>query len=409
MKQNALLSAALLAVFSTALLWAGDWPQWLGPNRDGTSSETGLSTTWPAGGPKQLWQRDVGQGFAGPVIAGNRLILFHRLGNKEVVECLQPADGKKLWEYSYDTSFEDSFRKGNGPRSTPLIHGQRVVTLGADGVLTCLDLGNGQKVWQRFLLKEYKVPDSYFGIGTSPIVEQDMVLVNVGAVDAGIVAFKLETGKEVWRATKDQASYSSPVCCTVGGARLAVFLTRVGVVVLDPATGKVHYQKRWRARIDASVNAATPIVAGDLAFISSSYDTGALLLKLRADGADEIWSGDDIMSNHYNTCVQHQGYLYGFDGRQESGPRLRCVELKTGKVQWTKERFGCGSMILVQGHILLLTEQGDLVMMEASPTAYREKARSRVFDRPPCRAQIALADGKLFARDQVKLVCWSLK
>ena len=180
-------------------------------------------------------------------------------------------------------------------------------------------------------------------------------------------------------------------------------------MVLDPANGKVRFEKRWRARIDASVNAATPLVVGDLAFFSASYETGALLLKLRPDGADEIWSGDDIMSNHYNTCVHHDGYLYGFDGRQESGPRLRCVDFKTGKVQWTRERFGCGSMILVQGHILMLTEEGSLILAEASPQAYREKARSRVFEGVPCRAQIALAEGRLFARDRGKLTCWDLK
>ena len=179
------MSAALLAIWfcclpTSSMAVAGDWPQWLGPRRDGSSSETGIKTAWPASGPKQLWQRNVGSGFAGPVVAGNRLILFHRVGDKEVVECLDPADGKKHWDYSYNTSFEDGFRKGNGPRSTPLIHGQRVVTLGADGMLLCLDLATGQKIWQRPLLTDYKVPDSYFGVGTSPMVEQDMVLVNVG-------------------------------------------------------------------------------------------------------------------------------------------------------------------------------------------------------------------------------------
>ena len=408
-KPAIIASVFMITLFGNAAAWADDWPQWLGPNRNGVSAETGINTSWPEKGPKQLWQREVGSGFAGPVVVGNRLILFHRVGDMEVVECLDPADGKKMWDYSYAATFVDTYRKGNGPRSTPVIHGQRVITLGADGVLLCLDLQSGKKIWERRLLSEYKVPDSYFGVGTSPMVEKDLVLVNVGGRDAGIVAFALETGKEVWKATQDQASYSSPVCCTVGGARLGVFFTRNGVVLLDPANGKVRFQKRWRAAIDASVNAATPLVVGDLAFFSASYETGGLLLKLRPDGADEVWAGDEIMSNHYNTCVYHDGYLYGFDGRQEVGPRLRCVELKTGKAQWTKERFGCGSMILVQGHIIILTEQGELISVEANPKAYREKARSRVFEGVPCRAQIALAEGRLFARDQRKLACWTLK
>jgi len=400
---------ALLAVLCLVCqARAGDWPQWLGPQRDGVSSETGLAA-WPRQGPKRLWLRDVGSGFSGPVCAGDRLIIFHRLGDKEVVECLSPATGKKHWDFRYATAFDDSFGKGDGPRSTPVIHGKRVITLGAEGTLHCLDLEKGEKIWERRLQRDYKIPASYFGVGTSPMVDNDLVLINVGGKDAGIVAFALADGKEVWKATSDQASYSSPVVGTIGTSRQAVFFTRTGVVILDPATGKVGYQKRWRARIDASVNAATPLVIGDLAFFSASYDTGALLLKLRPDGADEVWQGEEIMSNHYNTCVHQRGYLYGFDGRQEAGPSLRCVELKTGKVQWTKERFGCGGMIAVDGQLLMLLESGDLILAEASPQAYREKARARILEGPPCRAQIALSEGRLFARDQGKLGCWELK
>ena len=181
------------------------------------------------------------------------------------------------------------------------------------------------------------------------------------------------------------------------------------MVILDPKTGKVGFEKRWRSRTETSVNAATPLVVGDLAFFSACYGTGALLLKLRAGGADEVWKGDGIMSNHYTTCVHHQGYLYGFDGRQESGPSLRCVEFKTGKVQWTKEDYGCGSMILVLDQLLMLTEKGELILAEANPREYRETVRARILEASPCRAQIALAEGRLFARDQRKLGCWKMR
>ncbi len=422
MRTSLLIMTSLLAL--PANLSAADWPQWLGPNRDGCSAETGLMTAWPKDGPKRLWQRDVGAGYSGPVVAGNRLILFHRLKDREVVECLDPASGKKQWDFSYATAFDDAYGKGNGPRSTPVIQGKRVVTLGAEGWLHCLNLETGRKIWDRRLHSDYKVPASFFGVGTSPVIEQDLVLVNVGGRDAGIVAFALDSGKEVWKATNHPASYSSPVVCTLAetrgvrstsprglepGTRHAVFFTRTGVVILDPKTGKVGFEKRCRSRMETSVNAATPLVVGDLAFFSACYDTGALLLKLRADGADEVWKGDDKMSNHYSTCVHHQGYLYGFDGRQEEGPSLRCVEFKTGKVQWTKEDYGCGSTILVQGHLLMLLESGDLVLAEANPRAYREKARAHILNAAPCRAQIALAGGRLFARDQGKLGCWQLR
>jgi outer membrane protein assembly factor BamB len=212
----------------------------------------------------------------------------------------------------------------------------------------------------------------------------------------------------VWKATDDEASYSSPVAATIDGTRHVFFFTRKGLVSLDPRDGTVRFTKTWRSRFNASVNAATPVVVGDLLFLSASYNTGAVLLRVRTDGADEVWKGDDVLSNHYGTSVERGGYLYGFDGRQEEGAQLRCVELKTGKVRWTKERFGCGSMIWADGNLIVLGENGDLVLIEATPEAYREKALSPVLS-AQCRAGLALADGRLYARDDHKLICWNLK
>jgi outer membrane protein assembly factor BamB len=390
-------------------LGAADWPQFLGPNRDGVSPETGLLQAWPQKGPPLLWQKDVGESYSGPVVADGKLILFHRVGDKDVVACLDAATGKERWQFAYPTSYQDQLGKGDGPRATPVIAGSRVYTLGAQGRLHCLDLDSGKKIWDRSLVEEYKVPPSYFGVGTTPLVEGKLVLVNVGGPKAGIVAFDRDTGKEAWRATDDGASYSSPVAATLGGKRTAVFFTRQGVVLLDPKTGAVRYTKRWRARYNASVNAATPLVIGDLVFFSASYETGALLLKVGSDKVEEVWSGDEEMSNHYATCVHHKGFLCGFHGRQEPGAALRCVELKTGKVRWTRPRYGCGSMVLADGRLIILTERGDLVLAEPTPQEYRELARVHVFDAPPCRAQIALADGRLFARDGAKLMCWGLR
>lgn len=399
----------LALFFVVAGVRAADWPQFLGPQRDGVSAETGLATSWPNGGPPVVWQKDVGEGFAGPVVAGDRLIVFHRVGDNEVVECVNANTGKGLWKQTYPTAFEDDFRKGNGPRSTPVIDGQRVVTLGADGNLHCFELESGRIVWSRKLLKEYRVPASYFGIGTSPVVDDGRVLINVGAKNAGIVAFALDDGKEVWSATSDAASYSSPVIRTIAGVKHGIFFTREGVVILDPKTGAVHHRQRWRARYDASVNAATPLVIGDVAFFSASYETGALILKLKKDGADQVWSSEDVMSNHYNTCIERDGYLYGFDGRQESGPSFRCVELKSHKIMWNKDRFGCGSMVLAEGRLIALLESGELLLVQATPKKYTELARVQLMQNGPCRAQIALANGKLYARDQSKLLCVDLR
>jgi outer membrane protein assembly factor BamB len=394
----------------TAPARAADWPHLLGPTRDGVSSEQGLATTWPKDGPARLWAKKVGEGYSGPVVAGDKVIVFHRVGDEDIVACWDAATGKEQWTFAYPTRYRDALGKGDGPRATPAIAGEHVVALGAEGKLHCLNLKDGAKIWSRDLAKDYQIPDSYFGVGASPLVEKNLVLVNVGGKNAGIVALSLAEGQEVWKATNDQASYSSPTVATVDKQRLAFFFTRTGVVILEPETGKVKHQQRWRARIDASVNAAVPLVLGDRVFYSSSYETGALLLKVKNNGAEELWNSDDVMSNHYNTCVHHEGHLYGIHGRQEGkSASLRCVDLETQKVKWEQRRFGCASLILVQGHLLILTEDGDLVLAEATPRRYEEKGKARILDSGPCRAHPALSQGRLFVRDQGTLGCFDLK
>jgi outer membrane protein assembly factor BamB len=409
MKVHAAAVALVLCPLSLVALRAADWPQLLGPTRNGVSSETGLAKSWPDKGPPVVWEREVGEGYSGPVVSGGRLILFHRVEDEALVEALDAASGKPRWKFSYPTRYFDAYGKGNGPRATPLVAGGKVYALGAEGMLHCLDLKDGRRVWEKSLAADYELRPNFFGIGTTPLVEGDLLLVNVGGRGAGIVAFEKDTGKEVWKATDDEASYSSPVAVTMGGVRHVFFYTRVGLVGLDPKEGKVRFTKPWRSRIGPSVNAAVPQVIGDEVFLTASYNTGAVLLRVVKDGVEEVWKGDDSLSSHYNTPVVKDGYLYGIDGRQEAGARLRCVELKSGAVKWQKERFGCASMVLADGRLIALTETGDLVLIEPTPEGYREKSRAAVLNAAPCRAEIALADGKLYGRDGKRLVCWNLK
>jgi len=389
-------------------LSAADWPQFLGPDRNGVSRETGLLTSWPEKGPPLLWEKSIGEGYSGPVVAGDKVILFHRLGNEDVVECLDAGTGRELWKFAYPTEYVDDFGKGNGPRSTPFVGGERVYTLGAQGELHALDLRTGKKVWHHDLAQEYSAAKNFFGIGTSPLLEGDLLLVNAGPPGGGVLAFHKETGKEVRRAKCEPASYSSPVAATINGTRHVFFFTMSGLVSLNPKTGDIRFRKPWRARIRASVTAATPLVIKDQVFISASYGTGAVLLRVHDNDVEEIWKSDAAMSNHYNTCIHKAGFLYGCDGRQEEGARLRCIELATGKVRWTKEGFGCANMILAENHLLTLSEHGDLLLLEANPDEYKELARVHVLDKP-CRAPLALADGRLYARNDNKLICWNLK
>lgn len=395
------MARLLLAVLP--FLLAADWPQHLGPTRDGQSPETGLLRTWPKDGPAVAWKREVGAGWAGPAVAGERLILFHRVGDEEVVECLDPATGTGRWKGAYRTAYVDEFGFDNGPRASPLIANGRAFTLGADGELRAWDLATGKDLWARNINKEYRVPKGYFGVATSPVLIAGKLLVNVGAKGAGVVAFDPASGKELWKASNDAVSYSSPTVAKVGGEELAVFFTREGLLAINP-DGEVRYTYRFRPRAQASVSAMTPIVSGDRVFLSTAYQTGATLLEMKKGKVAEVWQAEDILDCHYNTPILVKGHLYGIDGRQESrSAKLKCVEWATGKVRWAQDDFRCAALIHADGLFLASAETGDLVLFEASPDGYKELARAKVLDEP-VRALPALAGGRLFVRDGKKLL-----
>jgi outer membrane protein assembly factor BamB len=241
------------------------------------------------------------------------------------------------------------------------------------------------------------------------LVERAELRLNAGGPNgAGIVAFDRETGKVLWTATSDAAGYSAPSAATIGGTRHALFLTRAGFVDLDPASGKVLYQMRWRSRNDASVNAATPLVCDDTVFLSASYGTGAIALKLAAGKWEKLWASDDALSNHYSTSVCRDGILYGYHGRQEYGQNLRAVELKTGKVRWSADDFGAGTVLLAGDRLLALRESGELVMAPASPEGFHPAAKARLLP-GMVRSYPALADGVLYLRNEKTLACFSLR
>ena len=398
----------MLAVLAGAGAGAEDWPQYLGANRDGVYRGPALAETWPAGGPHLVWRKQVGQGFSGPVVAQGHLILFHRVKNEEVVEALDPRTGAGQWRYAYPTSYRDDFGFDEGPRAVPVVAGGVVYTFGAQGQLHAIDLRKGTRIWSEDTARRFGVAKGFFGAAGSPLVEDGRVIANIGGRGAGIVAFDAMSGTVLWTATDDEASYSSPVGATIGGSRSVIFLTRAALVGLDPATGRVQFRRPWRARLAASVNAATPLVVGDLIFVSAEYGPGAGVL--RADGSNlvELWTSNDVLTNHYATSVHHNGFLYGYHGRQEFGPSFRAVELRTGKVRWSQDQFRAGSVVLAGDRLLILREGGELMLASASPDAFRPIARAQILP-AVVRAFPALADGFLFARNENTLVCLDLR
>jgi outer membrane protein assembly factor BamB len=406
--KRALLIATLSAAAISASI-AGDWPQTLGPNRNGIADKENLANAWSNGKPKTLWQRDVGRGFAGVAIAERTLVLFHRVGDEEVAEALDPQTGERRWREPFPVRYESSISSDDGPRATPLIHDGHVYLFGVTNGLHCLRLNDGAKRWSRELAKELDIPPSYFGAGSTPLVEGDRLLVNVGAKnDAGIIAFDLNDGKIAWRATGEGASYSSPLAATIDGVRHAIFVTRLSALSLDPANGRVRWKIPFGQR-GPTVNAATPLLIDGHLFLSASYGIGAVWAKVKPDAADVIWSSDEIMSSQYTTSVYRDGVLYGIDGRQDIPPgRLRAFDPKTKKIFWTQDDFGTGNLILAGDKLVIIKTDGELVLARATNQRYDELARAQVLD-GTVQALPALSNGLLYMRDERVLKCLDLR
>jgi outer membrane protein assembly factor BamB len=403
-----IMVAVALAVHAAAQAVAEDWPQFLGPERNGVYRGPALAEAWGAGGPRVVWRKPVGAGFSAPVVVQGRLILFHRVANSEVVESFDARTGESQWRYAYPTSYRDDFGFDEGPRAVPVVVDGVIYTFGAEGQLHAIGLADGKRIWSVDTRAQFGVAKGFFGAAGSPLVEEGRVLANVGGRMAGIVALDAKSGKVLWTATNDQASYSSGMGATIAGRRSAIFLTRNGLVGLDPATGMVQFQRAWRARQAASVNVATPLVVGDLLFVSAEYGPGAGVLRVDGAKLTDLWLSDDVLSNHYSTSVYSGGHLYGFHGRQEFGQSFRAVELETGKVLWSEDRFGAGTVTLAGNRLLILRENGEMVIAAVSPNALRPLARAQVLP-PTVRAYPAIADGFVYVRNENTLVCLDLR
>ncbi len=384
-----------------------DWPQFRGVHRDGVSSES-ITNIWPKTGPSVLWQATVGQGYSGPIVANGRMLLHHRPGDEDVVSAWDAASGKSLWRHSRPATFADDFGSDDGPRATPAVDRNQIVTFSADGRLTSLDLTDGHVLWEVDTVKDLKADKGFFGFACSPLVMGDVIIVQIGGANgAGIVGFDRESGRVRWKATDHEAGYAAPIAAQLNGHSRAVCFDRAGLVILDPSQGRVETEFPWRARMHASVNAASPVLQGDQLFLTSSYGAGAILLQLSAGKATAVWSGDEILSAHIATPILRAGYLYGFHGRQEQTPSLRCVDWTTGRVRWDAARLGAGHVLAASDKLLILLEKGELILAATNPKEFQVLARAQVLG-SNARATPAFAHGRWYGRDKSKLVCLGL-
>jgi len=403
-----MLRTLLLLTLAATVLGTGseanpDWPQWRGPNRDGISAQKGLLTHWPDAGPKVLWSVAAGAGYSGMSVKDGKLVTTFAQDGAEFLLCYATNSGQELWRYRLDSQFNNSF--GNGPRSTPSIDGNRAFALSAKGMLAAVNVSTGAEIWQHNLGAEYGGRMPTWGVATSPLVYGNLLIVDVGGRnDYGLVAFDKRTGKVVWKSPEALPGYSAPILVTVGGVKQVLSFTGNSLLSVDPANGKRFWNYPWTTSYD--VNAATPIfIAPDKVFISSGYGKGGAVLKMIPEGntvrVERVWASR-VMRNHFSTSILHDGHLYGFDEGT-----LKCVDLKTQKATWRKRGMGKGSLIYADGHLIVLSERGKLVLVKASPKQYVETASAQVLS-GRCWTLPSIGDGKLFLRNQKKILCMDL-
>lgn len=414
-----------------------DWPDFLGPQRNAKSIEANLNWDWPAAGPPIVWEVPLGTSYSQPTIANNKLFHFDRYGDVARLICRDAESGKELWTLDHPTEYEDLLGYNNGPRCTPVVDGEHVYTMSAEGILQCAQVADGERVWMIDTMEKFGVVQNFFGVGSTPVVFKDVVIANIGGSPpnsppnvyagnvrgngTGVVAFDKLTGEVRWQASDELASYASPVIAEIDGRPWCFVYARGGLVALDPRSGEVEFEFPWRSRLLESAIASSPVVVGDEVLISESYELGSALLRAKPGEYEEVWTDrnkhrDQSLMLHWNTPVVLDGYIYGSSGRHSGQAELRCVEWKTGRVMWSKPGLRWSSLLYVDGRLLCLSEDGTLRVLRPNPEEYDELAEFQFRDstgqpllREPVWVAPALSDGKLYLRGKDRLVCLDLK
>ena len=424
-----------------------DWPVFLGPTGDSKSTETGILTNWDSKIPRIVWQQPLGTGYGAPTIARGRLFQFDRFDDMARLYCLNAETGEELWRYEYKTEYEDMYGYNNGPRCSPIVDGDRVYALGVDGVLVCVQAVDGKPVWKIDANKQFGVVQNFFGVGSNPVIEGDLLIVMVGGsppeshriapgeldrVDpngTAIVAFDKFTGQVKYKIGDELASYASLKLATINNRRWCFAFCRGGLLGFEPATGKIDFHFPWRAKSLESVNASMPVVVDDEVFISETYGPGSTLLKVAPGSHEVVWKDDDrrrekAMQTHWNTPIYLDGYLYGCSGRHPDNAELRCIEWKTGKVTWSEPGMTRTSLLYVNGHFVCLGEYGQLTLIKVNPQKFDLVAEGdfavggdaagvplpggRRLLAYPCWAAPIVSHGLLYVRGDERLLCLEL-
>ena len=379
------------------------WSQWRGPDRTGVSSETGLAQRWTEAGPAEIWRRPLGQGFSGIVAAAGRLYTQFAIAGDAFVASLSAADGSEIWRVRTGSSFKDSY--GNGPRSTPTLDDGIVYALSSSGDLVAVRATDGDVVWKLDLRESFGAKPPQWGLSGSPLIEGDLLIVNPGGDEGrSILALDKKTGKLRWSARDDRAGYAAPIAMTLAGVRQVLVFVGDKIVSLDPEDGRTHWELGWKT--DWGVNASTPILLeGDRVFLSTGYERGAIMLQVRKqdDGlvAEELWRNRE-MRNKFSSSVLYGGMLYGFDEGT-----LKCVDPEDGTARWRERGLGHGSLLAVDGKLIVLSDHGKLVLADASAEGYSELGAVEAFKTKTWTVP-TLAGGRLYLRDEKEIVAFDI-
>jgi outer membrane protein assembly factor BamB len=374
-----------------------DWPQFRGPQQNGVSVEKELLRSWPEGGPKVVWKKPIGSGFSMVTAVGDALYTLAVEGESEMAYRLRESDGEVVWRAPLGPVFPEMF--GNGPRSTPTVEGDAVYVLSGTGRLHALRTKDGSRLWEVDLTKELGSPTPMRGFAPSPLVDGDLLLLEAGGTDTrAVVALDKKSGKVRWSALEGKPGYVTPLAVTIDGVRQFVFVrTTEGDVVSLLADGTVHWRHPWKKGALASPLFIPP----NRVFASASEDVGGVLLEIgMADGKPtvrEVWS-NRLMKNHFSSPVLYEGHIYGFDNAS-----LKCIVAETGKQKWVHRGYGKGSLIAADGLLYILSDQGQLVLADATPTGFQEKAKVKVMEGKTWTAPV-LSHGRLYLRDEDELI-----
>lgn len=388
----------------------GEWPQFLGPQRNGLSTETGLLTIWPTNGPKEIWRVPGGVGMSGLAISRGRLITLVQKEGQQWLIALNAQTGEPVWQMKLAPEFRNGM--GNGPRGTPAIAGDLVFAFTGEGILTAVKFADGKPVWSHNVVKELAGMIAEYGMACSPLVVGDRVVVTAGAPNATVVAYDTKSGKLAWTSGDDPAGYSSPALLDVGGRSQLVVYSGASVLGLKPDTGAVMWRHSYETNFDCNI--VTPIAVNGQVFVSSGENHGSVLLavkpKPKGDQFDvqEIWTSQgskSVLRNEWQTSMLLDGHLYGFDNVGAAGPvtHLTCINAATGERVWQKQRFGKGNLIAADGKLFITAMTGELVVVRATPKAFEEVGRAELFG--STRQAPALSNGLLYLRDDKEIVC----